>query len=66
MPPILDITDLTKRFGDLTANDGVTLDVQPGEVVGLLGHNGGRENHAGQADRWPYETPCRPDHGEWY
>lgn len=40
MPPILDITDLTKRFGDLTANDGVTLDVQPGEVVGLLGHNG--------------------------
>lgn len=40
MPPILDITNLTKRFGDLTANDAVALAVQPGEVVGLLGHNG--------------------------
>ncbi len=31
---------LTKRFGNFTAVDGVTFDVQPGEVVGYLGPNG--------------------------
>src|SRR5699024_2082359 len=31
---------LTRRFGDVTANDAVSLRVRAGEVVGLLGHNG--------------------------
>jgi ABC-2 type transport system ATP-binding protein len=31
---------LTKRFGDLTAVDGVSLDVEEGEVFGFLGPNG--------------------------
>jgi ABC-2 type transport system ATP-binding protein len=31
---------LTRRFGDLTAVDGVSFDVRPGEVFGLLGPNG--------------------------
>lgn len=31
---------LTKRFGDLTAVDGVSLDVEDGEVFGLIGPNG--------------------------
>lgn len=31
---------LTKRFGSLTAVDDLTLEVQPGEVVGFLGPNG--------------------------
>ena len=31
---------LTKRFGDLTAVDGVSLDIAEGEVFGLLGPNG--------------------------
>jgi ABC-2 type transport system ATP-binding protein len=31
---------LTKRFGGLAANDGITLRVEPGEVYGLLGPNG--------------------------
>ncbi len=30
----------SRRFGDLTAVDGVDLRVEPGEVVGLLGANG--------------------------
>lgn len=40
MEPTLTIRGLTKRFGTVTANDGVDLDVSTGEVVGLLGHNG--------------------------
>ncbi|MFP4175361.1 MAG: ABC transporter ATP-binding protein [Halobacteriales archaeon] len=31
---------LTKRYGDLTALDGLTLDVNQGELFGLLGPNG--------------------------
>ena len=31
---------LTKRYGELTAVDGVTLTVRPGEVYGFLGPNG--------------------------
>jgi ABC-2 type transport system ATP-binding protein len=37
---ILDVCDVTKRFGAVTAVDGVSLQVGPGEVVGLLGPNG--------------------------
>lgn len=32
--------DLSKQFGEFWAVDGVTLDVQPGEVLVLLGQNG--------------------------
>ncbi len=32
--------NVTKTFGDLRANDAVTLEIRPGEVYGLLGPNG--------------------------
>ena len=34
------LTDLHKSFGDVTAVDGVDLTISPGEVVALLGPNG--------------------------
>jgi ABC-2 type transport system ATP-binding protein len=34
------IENLIKRYGKFTAVDGVTLDVQPGEIHGFLGPNG--------------------------
>jgi ABC-2 type transport system ATP-binding protein len=38
--PLVAAVDVARRFGDLTAVGGVTLHVDGGEVVGLLGANG--------------------------
>jgi ABC-2 type transport system ATP-binding protein len=35
------LADLTKRFGPLTAVDRLTFDVNPGEIFGLVGPDGG-------------------------
>jgi ABC-2 type transport system ATP-binding protein len=37
---VIAIHDLVKRYGQFTAVDGVSLDVQPGEIHGFLGPNG--------------------------
>ncbi|MEY3961234.1 MAG: hypothetical protein RIR14_1888 [Pseudomonadota bacterium] len=37
---VLRLDNITKRFGALVANSGVTLDLKRGEVVALLGENG--------------------------
>jgi len=34
------IEDLSKHYGDVRALDGVSLQTAPGEIFGLLGHNG--------------------------
>jgi ABC-type sugar transport system ATPase subunit len=39
MEPMLSVKNLVKRFGGLTAVNHVSLDVYPGEVVGLVGDN---------------------------
>jgi ABC-2 type transport system ATP-binding protein len=36
---LIETENLTKKFGDLTAVDGVTLHVEEGEVFGFLGPN---------------------------
>ena len=37
---VLEIKNLTRRFGAFTAVDALTLSVNAGEVFGLLGSNG--------------------------
>jgi ABC-2 type transport system ATP-binding protein len=37
---MIETGDLSKQFGDFWAVDGVTLNVQPGQVLALLGQNG--------------------------
>lgn len=39
-PSAVNLTSLTKSFGELTAVDGLNLDIRPGEVVAFLGPNG--------------------------
>lgn len=38
--PIISTENLTRRFGDVLAVDGLTMSVERGEVFGFLGHNG--------------------------
>lgn len=38
--PALRLASVTKRFGALTANDSISLELHPGEVIALLGENG--------------------------
>jgi ABC-2 type transport system ATP-binding protein len=37
---MIEVQNITKRFGPITAVDGVSFEVQKGEVVGFLGPNG--------------------------
>ena len=48
--PMLEISNLTVRYGPITAARGVSLEVHQGEVVTLLGANGaGKSSKIGRA-----------------
>lgn len=38
--PVIQTAALSRRFGEKNAVDQLTLEVQPGEIFGFLGHNG--------------------------
>ena len=40
MPAIIRFLNLTRKFGNVTAVDGLNLDIEEGEILGLLGPNG--------------------------
>ena len=40
MSPLLEMRGIVRCFGPVRANDGIDLDVTPGEILGLLGENG--------------------------
>ncbi len=39
-PPVLEVNNLVKRYGDIRALAGVSLTIEAGELFGLLGPNG--------------------------
>ena len=57
---LLSVTGVTKRFGGIVANRGISFDVAPGELVGVIGPNG-----AGKSTLFEIITGFyRPDEGE--
>lgn len=39
-PPVIEARGITRQYGELTALDGVSFTVRPGEIYGILGPNG--------------------------
>lgn len=62
MEPILSVRNLVKRFGGLTAVNHVSLDVHPGEIVGLVGDNGAGKSTLIKMIAGVYQ----PTEGEFY
>lgn len=61
--PLLQMRDVTMRFGGLTALDGVTFDIKRGEILGLIGPNGAGKTTCFNAMTGVY----RPTSGEvWF
>ncbi|HDQ13401.1 MAG TPA: ABC transporter ATP-binding protein [Sediminispirochaeta sp.] len=60
--PILEMRGITKRFPGVVANDGVDLELFPGEVLALLGENGAGKSSLMNVLAGLY----RPDEGEIY
>jgi len=62
MEPLLRVVNLVKRFGGLTAVNRVSLDISPGEVVGLVGDNGAGKSTLIKMVSGVYQ----PNEGEMY
>ena len=45
MQKVIEIKNLTKKYGDFTAVNGISFTVAKGEVFGLLGENGAGKSH---------------------
>lgn len=39
-PDVIEVRDLSKRYGDVVAVDGITFSVRAGEIFGMVGPNG--------------------------
>ena len=61
--PVLSVRDLRVEFptrrGTLTAVDGVSFDIMPGEVLGLVGESGAGKSLTGAATIGLLEPPGR-------
>ena len=44
MEPIIELRNISKTFGGITALNSVSLEVNEGEVVGLIGDNGAEKS----------------------
>jgi branched-chain amino acid transport system ATP-binding protein len=45
-PPMLEVTNLTKRYGGLIAVKNLSFSIRPGEILGLIGPNGSGKSTA--------------------
>jgi branched-chain amino acid transport system ATP-binding protein len=57
---LLAVNGITKRFGGITANKGISFEVAPGELVGIIGPNGAGKSTLFECVSGFY----RPDEGD--
>ena len=57
--PAVEVSDLSHRYGSRIALDGVSLEIEPGVLFGLLGPNGGGKTTLVRI----LSTSLRPSHG---
>ncbi len=57
---LLSVSGVTKRFGGVSANNGISFEVAPGELVGIIGPNGAGKSTLFECISGFY----RPDEGE--
>lgn len=46
MEPMLKVTDLSVSYGHVEALRGVSIQVEQGQIVSIIGANGGRKEYA--------------------
>ena len=46
---VIELRNVTKRFGAVVANNDVSMDVRRGEILSLLGENGSGKTKIGRA-----------------
>lgn len=58
MAAVIEVEELTKRYGDATAVDHVSFEVAEGEVFGVLGPNGACKTTTVECLQWwPARSP---------
>jgi len=68
---MLELREITKRFGEVLANDRVNLAVEPGTIHAVVGENGAGKSTAMRIGLWflrrrpPEGGDRRPWRGAW-
>lgn len=57
--PILRAEKLTKRFGELTANREIDIEIHAGEIHAIAGENGAGKKYADEDALWCLSADCR-------
>lgn len=49
---VIEMSGITKQFGDFKANDNINLQLKKGEIHALLGENGAGKIHTNEYSFW--------------
>ena len=62
---VIEMREITKKFGDFVANDKINLQLRKGEIHALLGENGAGKIYPDEYVGWFVGTNKRRHRGKW-